>query len=186
MTLENGSNAMPYLTFSLDEEEFALEIPKVHEVLDYTTITKVPRMPEFLRGVLNLRGNVLPVVDLGLKLGIKEVEKTVDTCIIVIEVDMDGEPVQMGILVDSVHEVTELDAAQISPPPRLGTNLKAEFLRGMGHLDEKFLLILDIDKILSSEELAVVQSAGDEMQDGCVPENGPIVGQAESGLEATQ
>lgn len=128
---------------------------------------------------------VLPVVDLGLKLGIKAVEQTVDTCIIVIEVDIDGEPVQMGILVDSVHEVTELDFSQISPPPKLGTKLKAEFLRGMGHLEDKFLLILDIDKVLSSEELAAVQSVGGEVQP-LLPESGPIIEQTQSGLELSQ
>lgn len=149
-----------YLTFGLGEEEFALEIARVREVLDYTTITKVPRMPEFLRGVINLRGNVVPVVDLRLKLGMSAVQKTKDTCIVIVEIQMDGEQMQLGGLTDSVQEVIDLDPGQIEPAPRIGTKLNTEFIRGMGKRDDRFLIILDIDRVLSSDELAVVQSSG--------------------------
>ncbi|MEZ4527252.1 MAG: chemotaxis protein CheW [Desulfobacterales bacterium] len=153
----NGANQ--YLTFTLGEENFALEIAKVREVLDYTKITRVPRMPDFLRGVINLRGNVVPVIDLRLKLGMSATEKTLDTCIVIAEIMIEGELVQVGALADSVKEVISLEAARISPPPRIGTKLRNEFIRGMGKLDEGFLIILDIDRVLSEDDLAVVKDS---------------------------
>ncbi len=150
-----------YLTFTLGEEDFALDISTVREVLNYTTITRVPRMPQFLSGVINLRGNVVPVIDLRLKLGMSAIRKTADTCIVIVEIEVDGEMTQMGALADSVKEVIDLDPNQISPPPKLGTKLKSEFIKGMGKQDERFLIILDIDKILSDDELAMMISSGD-------------------------
>lgn len=149
-----------YLTFGLGEEEFALEIARVREVLDYTTITKVPRMPDFLRGVINLRGNVVPVIDLRLKLGMSAVQKTKDTCIVIVEIRMDGEQMQLGSLTDSVQEVIDLDPGQIEPAPRIGTKLNTEFIKGMGKRNDRFLIILDIDRVLSSDELTVMQNSG--------------------------
>jgi purine-binding chemotaxis protein CheW len=163
MSADVTTQATQYLTFSLGEEDFALEIAKVREVLDYTNITKVPRMPEFLRGVINLRGNVVPVTDLRLKLGMSVTKRTVNTCIVIVEIDIDGELMDMGILTDSVQEVLDLDQNQIEPPPRLGTKVKTEFIRGMGKRDDRFLIILDIDKVLSSDELASVQSVGSDL-----------------------
>ena len=148
-----------YLTFTLEAEEFALDISKVREVLDYTTITKVPRMPDFLRGVINLRGNVVPVVDLRMKLGMTATEKTVNTCIVIVDVDINGETMQMGALADSVQEVLELDPRQIEPAPRIGTRIKSEFVRGMGKRDDKFIIILDIDRVLSTDEAGRLQEA---------------------------
>jgi purine-binding chemotaxis protein CheW len=162
MKTREMAEATQYLTFTLDDEDFALEIGKVREVLDYTPITKVPRMPEFMRGVINLRGNVVPVIDLRLKLGMGATERTVDTCLVIMEIEIDGELTQMGALVDSVQEVIKLDPTQISPPPRLGTRLNTDFMRGMGkQQDDKFLIILDIDRVLSADELAVVQATGE-------------------------
>ena len=145
-----------YLTFCLGEEEFALEITKVREVMDYTAITKVPRMPEFLSGVINLRGNVVPVIDLRLKLGMSATKKTADTCIVIMEIEVDGELIDMGALADSVQEVIDLNPAQIEPPPRLGTKLNTEFIQGMGKRDDKFLIILNIDKVLAGDELELI------------------------------
>ena len=145
-----------YLTFGLGEEEFALEITKVREVMDYTAITKVPRMPEFLSGVINLRGNVVPVIDLRLKLGMSATKKTADTCIVIMEIEVDGELIDMGALADSVQEVIDLNPAQIEPPPRLGTKLNTEFIQGMGKRDDKFLIILNIDKVLAGDELELI------------------------------
>lgn len=167
----NDSNQ--YLTFTLGEEDYALEINKVSEVLDYMKITRVPRMPPFLRGVINLRGNVVPVIDLRLKLGMRAIQRTVDTCIVIVEVDMDGETVHMGALADSVKEVVALDPGQISPPPRFGMRLNTEFIQGMGRQEEDFLIILDIDRVLSSEELAAVCEAGTESEeDAAAPAQG--------------
>lgn len=160
MSSNEVTETTQYLTFGLGEEEFALEIARVREVLDYTTITRVPRMPEFLRGVINLRGNVVPVIDMRLKLGMSAVQKTKDTCIVIVEIQMDGEQMQLGGLTDSVQEVIDLDPGQIEPAPRIGTKLNTEFIRGMGKRDDRFLIILDIDRVLSSDELAVMHSAG--------------------------
>src|SRR5512142_1222876 len=120
-----------YLTFRLGEEVFSLEISKVREVLDFTTLTKVPRTPDFMRGVINLRGNVVPVVDMRLKLGLTMTEKTVDTCVVISEVSVDGENTVLGALVDSVQEVLDLDASQVAPPPHLGSRIDASVIRGM-------------------------------------------------------
>ena len=146
-----------YLTFTLGDEGYALEIFKVKEILDYTTITKVPGVPDFISGVINLRGNVVPIVDLRLKLGMKSCERTVNTCIVIVDIELDGEPAIMGALADSVEEVIDLDKTQIEPPPKFGSKLKTGFIKGMGKKDETFLIILDIDKIFSSEEFAMIK-----------------------------
>ncbi len=156
---KNTLETTQYLTFTLGDEVFALEISKVREVLDYTTITKIPRMPEFLSGVINLRGNVVPVVDMRLLLGMNAVQRTMDTCIVIVEIYLENELIQVGALADSVKEVIELDPDQIDPPPKLGAKLKSGFINGMGKRDQNFIIILDIDKVLSSEELSVVQDA---------------------------
>jgi purine-binding chemotaxis protein CheW len=148
-----------YLTFTLAEETFAIEIVKVREVIDYVHLTRVPRMPVFLRGVINLRGSVVPVIDLRLILSMPSVEKTVDTCIIIAEVNMDGEPLHLGMLADSVQEVIDIDPSQIDPPPKLGSMLNTEFIRGMGKRGEGFFIILNIDQVLSSDEMAGVEAA---------------------------
>jgi purine-binding chemotaxis protein CheW len=146
-----------FLTFRLDEEIFALDITKVREVLDYTIVTKVPRTPEFMRGVINLRGSVVPVVDLRLKFGMSATESGVNTCIIITEVQVDNETVVLGALADAVQEVLDLDAGSIAAPPRIGTKLRTEFIKGMGKQNDRFIIILDIDKVFSSEELASVR-----------------------------
>ncbi len=147
-----------YLTFKLDDEVFALDITKVREVLDFTTVTKVPRTPEFMRGVINLRGSVVPVVDLRLKFGMSKTEKTVNTCIIIVEVKVDDETTVLGALADSVQEVMDLESDHIEPAPKIGTRLNTEFIKGMGKRDDRFVILLDIDKVFSTSELAVVQA----------------------------
>jgi purine-binding chemotaxis protein CheW len=148
-----------YLTFELDGEIFALEIGKVREVLDFTAVTRVPRMPTFMRGVINLRGSVVPVVDMRLKFNLPPADRTVNTCIIIVEIEMDGEIVALGALADSVKEVVELGVADIEPAPRIGTRLNTDFIRGMGKREEGFLILLDINRVFSSEELIAVQAA---------------------------
>jgi len=148
-----------YLTFTLAEETFAIEIVKVREVIDYVHVTRVPRMPAFLRGVINLRGSVVPVIDLRLILGMNCVEKTRDTCVIIAEVRMDGESLHLGMLADSVQEVIDIDPSQIDPPPRLGSMLNTEFIRGMGKREEGFFIILNIDRVLSGDEMACIEAA---------------------------
>jgi len=147
-----------YLTFKLEDEVFALDIAKVREVLDFTAITKVPKTPEFMRGVINLRGSVVPVVDLRLKFGMSRTEKTVNTCIIITEVTVDNETTILGALADSVQEVMDLGPDHIEPAPKIGTHLNTEFIQGMGKRDNSFVIILDIDKVFSIDELALVQA----------------------------
>ncbi|EAT14536.1 chemotaxis protein CheW [Desulfuromonas acetoxidans] len=147
-----------YLTFKLDDEVFALGIAKVREVLDFSDVTKVPQTPVFMRGVINLRGNVVPVVDMRIKFSMSETEATVNTCIIITEVEMDGEPSILGALVDSVQEVLEIGPDQIEPPPRIGTNLDTAFIQGMGKHNEEFIIILDIDKVFSADEITLIQA----------------------------
>ena len=157
MSMAATMETTQYLTYKLDQETFALDISKVREVLDFTAITKVPRMPDFMRGVINLRGSVVPVVDLKLKFGMPRTETSVNTCIIISEVTVDGESAILGALADSVQEVMDLDAEHISAPPKIGTNLKTDFIKGMGRYNDQFIIILDIDKVFSVSELAQVQ-----------------------------
>lgn len=142
-----------YLTFKLDKETFALDVAKVREILDFTTVTKVPQTPEFMRGVINLRGSVVPVMDLRLKFGMAPTVKTVNTCIIVVEVAAEGATIILGALADSVQEVIDLDPEQIEPAPRIGTKLDTSFIGGMGKHNGNFLMILEIDEIFSSADL---------------------------------
>ncbi|HAM53443.1 MAG TPA: chemotaxis protein CheW [Nitrospiraceae bacterium] len=161
MSVTGIEETTQYLTFKLDDEVFATDISKVREVLDFTTITKVPRTPEFMRGVINLRGSVVPVVDLRLKFGMSKTEKTVNTCIIIVEVTVDGEKIILGTLADSVQEVLDIEADHIEPAPKIGTRLKTEFIKGMGKRDVHFIIILDIDKIFSTDELTLGQDVGE-------------------------
>ena len=154
MSVEAITETRQYLTFKLDSEVFALDVATVREVLDFTTVTRVPRTPEFMRGVINLRGSVVPVVDLRLAFGLSATEKTVNTCIIVAEVRLEGETAVMGALADSVEEVIDLDPDQIQPAPRIGTSIRTDFIRGMGRRDTQFLMILDIDRVFSADQLA--------------------------------
>lgn len=151
------SESTQYLTFVLDREVFAVDVAKVREILEITSITKVPQVPDFMRGVINLRGCVVPVIDLRVKFGMQETAQTVNTCIIVVEVVMDGEVIVLGALADSVQEVIEMEPTQIEAAPHIGTHLKTEFLKGMGKHDGRFVMILDIDKVFSSLELSVLQ-----------------------------
>jgi len=166
MSAPDVAPSAQYLTFVLDGERYAVEISKVREVLEFTTVNRVPRTPEYLRGMINLRGNIVPVIDLRLKLGMSRTERTVDTCVIITEVDVDGERLVLGALADSVQEVIELDAASIAPPPRMGTRVDTRFIRGMGKREDQFLVILDIELVLSDEELAAVAAAPAAAQAG--------------------
>lgn len=151
-----------YLTFKLAEEVFAVDVAKVREILELTTITKIPRTPDYMRGVINLRGSVVPVMDMRLKFGMPETEQTVNTCIIVVEVLHEDEVVVIGALADSVQEVFELEPDLIEPPPHIGAKLNTDFILGMGKNDGQFIMILNIDRTFSSEELDL---AGEAIQE---------------------
>jgi purine-binding chemotaxis protein CheW len=156
MSVTSITEAAQYLTFKLSDEIFAVEVAKVREILEYINITKVPRTPEFMRGVINVRGSVVPVLDLRLKFGMSVTEQSINTCIIVLEIYFEGETTILGALADSVQEVIELEPDQIEPAPKIGTQLKTEFIKGIGKRENEFIMILDIDKVFSTEELQTV------------------------------
>ena len=147
-----------YLTFFLADEEYAINIQRVKEIIEYTTVTKVPKVPEWIRGVINLRGNVVPVVDLTVRFGLEESPVTKTTCIIIVEVEQDSEPTVMGVIADAVNQVIDLAPKDIEEPPAFGTRVRLEYLFGMGKLGKKFALILNIDSVLSNAELLTVST----------------------------
>lgn len=142
-----------YLTFFIRGEEYAVSILRVKEIIEYESVTRVPATPVHLRGVINLRGAVLPVIDLAAKFGHEESEPKRTTCIVVVETRLRGEIVIVGLLADSVSEVIEIAADAIEPPPPFGTNVRIDFLTGMGKLEGRLVLVLDIDRVLSPVEL---------------------------------
>ena len=159
MDKEDLKQINSYLSFKLGEEEFAAHVSKVLSIMEMTKITKVPKSPEYMKGAINLRGQVLPVVDTRIKFGMTPTEFTKNTCIIVMEVEMEGEHVQVGTLVDSVQEVLEINEDQIQPPPSIGSKYQSQFIYGMAKIDEKFIMLLDMDKVFSAEEISNLQTS---------------------------
>src|SRR5580692_143589 len=167
-------NAVQYLTFITAAEEYAISIVKVTEIVEYEAVTTVPNTPVWIRGVTNLRGRVVPVVDLAVKFGMPAAGISKFSCIIITEVMFQGENLVMGVLADSVSQVIELSADEIEATPPFGTRLKTEYLLGMGALGKKFCLILDIDKVLSADELlAVTESSASEETSNAAVMNAP-------------
>jgi purine-binding chemotaxis protein CheW len=163
MASETSVVTNTYLTFTLGEEQYAVDVSKAREVLELPAITRVPRTPEYMRGVINLRGNVVPVCDLRLKFGLDATAKTIDTRIVVMEIAVGGETAVLGALADSVQEVIELEPGQIEPPPKIGMNIDTDFIRGMGKRNDRFLIILDIDRVFSREEMAGIEKAKEDV-----------------------
>lgn len=153
---KNKTMLHQYLTFKLGEEMFAIDVSQVREILDVTTITKVPRAPEFMRGVINVRGSVVPVVDLRMKFGMPGTERTKDTRIVVMEIALDGDLTTIGTLADAVHNVMDIEPASIEPAPKVGARWNTEFIKGIGKHNDEFIIILNVDRIFSAEELALV------------------------------
>lgn len=142
-----------YLSFKLGEELFAANVAKVLNILEMVKITKVPKAPEYMKGVINLRGNVLPVIDTRKKFGMTPTEFTKNTCILVLDIIVDGENMQVGALVDSVQEVLEIKEESIQPPPNIGSKYRSEFIFGMAKQNEDFIMLLDMDKVFSLEDI---------------------------------
>jgi purine-binding chemotaxis protein CheW len=147
-----------YLTFRIIDELYAINVSYIMEVLEFQSVSRVPRMPDFMRGVINLRGTVVPVLDLKMKFGLGETEKGIDTSVIVTEISMDNEIVVIGLLADAVYEVLELEEDEIEPTPYIGTHVNTEFIQGMGKKDDKFIIVLDIHKILTFQEIQATLS----------------------------
>lgn len=145
-----------YLTFMLGGETYAMGILAIKEIIEYGNITEIPRMPEFIRGVINLRGAVVPVIDLGARFGKRTTNITRRTCIVIIEVANGEETQDVGVMVDAVNEVLEISASEIEPAPAFGANIRADFIEGMGKIKGKFVIILNIHQVLSVEEMATL------------------------------
>ena len=146
--------ATQYLSFRLDEEAYAIAILRVKEILRYAPVTRVPSTPAFIHGVINLRGQVVPIIDLAVKFGLPPWVESKWTCVVVVEIELDGEDTVMGLLVDSVHQVLELAPGDIEEPPAFGPRIHVDYLLGMGKLDhKKFVMLLDIDRVLTEGEM---------------------------------
>jgi purine-binding chemotaxis protein CheW len=151
-----ADKAGKYLTFALGGEIYGLEILKVQEIIGMMNVTRVPRTPEFIRGVINLRGKVIPVVDLRIKFGLNAQEDTEKTVIIVVQITRASQQVTMGTIVDEVSEVMDIEGEQIEPPPQLGAEVETDFILGMGKIGEKVVMLLDIDKVLTGGEMEML------------------------------
>ncbi len=160
-------NTNQYLTFTVHGEEYAITVTHIREVLEVPKLTVIPRMPDFMRGIINLRGSVVPVLDLSLKFGLGKTEFTSGTAIIVTEIPSgEGDEIlNIGLLADTVHKVIGIEAGQIEPPPRIGLAINTAFIKGMGHVDDAFVVILDAQKLLTSDELASVEGVNPEAPD---------------------
>jgi purine-binding chemotaxis protein CheW len=157
------SSIFQVLTFRIAGEEYAVGILSVREIIEYEAVTRVPATPVWIRGVINLRGSVVPVIDLAVKLGLPETRVTRRTCIVIVEAELEGEPAVLGILVDSVHQVIELTPGEIEPPPAFGTPVRADFLLGMAKTGPRFALLLDIVRVLAADELLQAVSLLEEV-----------------------
>jgi purine-binding chemotaxis protein CheW len=178
----NDPQQSQYLSFFIDGEEYAIGILRVKEIIRYETVTRVPTTPRWIRGVLNLRGLVVPVVDLASKFGIRETPLTAQTCVVIVETDVEGERTLMGVVADAVSQVLDFGPTEISEPPPFGTRIRVDYIVGMGRVGKKFVHILDIDGVLSANDLRAVAEAV-EPEAGEI-EAGAQAAEAPSGIEA--
>jgi purine-binding chemotaxis protein CheW len=149
-----------YLTFLLGDEMFAIGILSIREIIEYGFVTEVPMTPPFIRGVINLRGAVVPVVDLAVRFGREARDNTKRTCIVIVEVESAKGSQEMGVVVDAVSEVLEISHGDIEPPPEFGARIRSDFIKGMGKINGKFVVMLDVNRVLLVDEVAVVANMG--------------------------
>lgn len=155
-------NLDSYLTFELGSEIFAVNVANVLQILELPNITKVPKAPEYMKGVVNLHGSVLPVVDTRIKFGLPEMEYTANTCIIVLSIEIDDTQVNIGAIVDLVLKVLEVKEADIKPPPGIGEKYKSKFIQGMIKVNDEFIMLLDVAKVFSSDDLVYIKDSVNE------------------------
>ena len=168
-----------YLTFLLANEEYAIGILKVKEIIEYDTVTTVPKMPKWVRGVINLRGAVVPVVDLAIKFGLELTPVTKTTCIVIVETQFESQNTTIGIIVDAVSQVMELASEDLQSVPEFGTRVKVDYLLGMAQLGKKFALLLDVDKVLPTDELLHLNGVASSAEEGQAAEAGaPVTSEA--------
>jgi purine-binding chemotaxis protein CheW len=169
---DTATEQQQYLTFSLGEEMFAIGILAIREIIEYGSLTEVPMVPPFIRGVINLRGSVVPVIDMAVRFGRPAGAITKRTCIVIIETsDLDpavsgNHGQQMGIVVDAVSEVLEIPLADIEPPPEFGARIRTDFISGMGKVNGKFVVMLDVNRILALDEVAVLSALSQQERNG--------------------
>jgi len=154
----NEKEAKSYLTFKLGEEQFGVHVSQVLNILEMTSITKVPKSPDYMKGVINLRGKVLPVIDARIKFGMEETEYTNNTCIIVMDLEMDGKTINIGTIVDGVLSVVEINESEVEPPPNIGSKFKSEFIYGMAKVEEEFVMLVDMQEVINVDEMAEIQN----------------------------
>lgn len=161
---EGATKINSYLTFKLGDEIFGANVAKVLNILEMTKITKVPKSPPYMKGVINLRGSVLPLIDTRIKFDLGETEYTTSTCILVLDIELSNESVHVGALVDSVQEVIEIDDNQIQPPPSIGSKYKSEFIEGMAKINNEFIMLLNMDMIFSTQEISLLRESSGELE----------------------
>lgn len=161
---EESKDIQAYLSFKLSDELFALGVGKVIEILEVTKITKIPRAPSYMKGVINLRGNVLPLIDTRIKFGLPPIEFTVNTCIVVMDIEVEGESIQIGALVDAVLEVLDIDEKNIQSSPSIDAEYKMEFIKGMVHIGDDFIMLLNIDEVFSLEDIELLKVSKDSKE----------------------
>jgi purine-binding chemotaxis protein CheW len=159
-----------YLTFLLSGEMYAVGILNVKEIIEYGQLTEIPMMPAFIRGVINLRGSVVPVIDLSARFGGQQTEASRRTCIVIIEISTADERHDIGVVVDAVSEVLEVSSADIEPAPSFGAKIRADFIDGMGKIGGKFVIILNIQRVLSVDEIATLTKVVDRATDAAASE----------------
>ena len=164
MPVEKTVTETQYLTFNLDDEIYSIDVSKVREILELCQITVIPGTSEFMRGVINVRGGIVPIIDLRLKFGMPKTIDTENTCIIVLEIKIDNTITIVGALADSVQEVIDMRKDQIETVPKIGTKIDTEFIAGVGKRNDELVIILDIDKIFSEEEIASVKNINGEYE----------------------
>ena len=154
--VKESEEQQQYLTFMLADEMFAIGILSIREIIEYDSLTEVPMTPPFIRGVINLRGAVVPVIDLAVRFGRQPRESTKRTCIVIVEIEWNEGSQEMGVVVDAVNEVLEISRNDIEPPPEFGAKIRSDFIEGMGKINGKFVIILDVNRVLLMDEVAVV------------------------------
>lgn len=163
---EGATKIISYLTFKLGDEIFGANVAKILNILEMTKITKVPKSPSFMKGVINLRGSVLPLIDTRIKFDLGETAYTTNTCILVLDIDLSGESVHVGALVDSVLEVIEIEDDKIQPPPSIGSKYKSEFIEGIAKINDEFIMLLNMDLIFSTQEISLLRESSGEVEVG--------------------
>lgn len=159
MAAAKVTRTQQYLTFRLGDEVYAIDVGNAREIVEVSQVTKIPRTPPWIRGVINLRGSVVPVLDLKMKFDMGATENTVNTCVIIVELTLAGEPFTIGVLADSAQEVFEIENKSIEPPPKFGAKVETQFMRGLGRRNDSIFIILDVDKVFSGADFNLAQAA---------------------------